>query len=178
MCAIEYYTYEDYKQWEGKWELIDGIPMAMAPSPIISHQAIANMFAFELTRQIQECEKCLVISEEDWKINDDTVLKPDVSLICNEPSDKYITKAPEIIVEVISPSTARRDEKFKFEIYESEKVKYYILAYPEDNKAKVYKLKDGKFDKEGDFFSEVHKFDGLTCDVSVNFDTVFKKFRK
>jgi hypothetical protein len=39
--AIEYYTYDDYLLWEGKWELIKGLPMAMTPSPIINHQDIA-----------------------------------------------------------------------------------------------------------------------------------------
>ena len=35
---IEYYTYEDYKNWEGDWELIEGVPVAMAPSPLGIHQ--------------------------------------------------------------------------------------------------------------------------------------------
>ena len=48
MCAIEYYTYEDYKLWEGDWELIRGFPVAMAPSPVILHQYIASMFVYEL----------------------------------------------------------------------------------------------------------------------------------
>jgi hypothetical protein len=65
MCAIEYYTYKDYIHWEGKWELIDGIAYAMSPAPMINHQAIANMFAYELTNSIKECERCLVLSEED-----------------------------------------------------------------------------------------------------------------
>ena len=50
MCAIkaiEHYTYDDYCQWEGKWELIAGAPMAMAPSPVINHQAIAGNILYE-----------------------------------------------------------------------------------------------------------------------------------
>ncbi|HZH65515.1 MAG TPA: hypothetical protein VEY10_11550 [Flavisolibacter sp.] len=39
---LPYYTYEDYVQWEGKWELIDGIPHAMSPAPTPKHQIIAN----------------------------------------------------------------------------------------------------------------------------------------
>ncbi|SFP13952.1 Uma2 family endonuclease [Hydrogenimonas thermophila] len=178
MCAIEYYTYDDYVHWEGKWELIDGIAYAMAPSPMITHQALAMQVAFELERSIENCDKCLVVAEEDWKISDDTVLKPDVSLICDEPNEAYITKTPEIVVEIISKSSSKRDEKYKFKIYESEKVPYYILVYPDDLKAKIYKLKDGKFDKEGDFFDQVYKFEGLSCSVDINFSKVFKKFKK
>ena len=181
MCAvkaIENYTYDDYLQWEGKWELINGIPMAMTPSPVIIHQAIAGKILNELINSIGDCERCLVLSEEDWKISNDTVLKPDVVLICDEPNDKYITKAPEIIVEIISNTTARRDEKFKFELYESEKVPYYIIVYPDDCKAKLYKLKNDKYSKEGDFFKEIYEFEDTTCKAKIDFYKVFKQFRK
>ena len=40
MCAVEYYTYDDYCQWKGDWELIDGVPLAMAPAHMIQHQAL------------------------------------------------------------------------------------------------------------------------------------------
>jgi len=178
MCAIEYYTYDDYVKWEGNWELINGIPLAMSPAPMITHQAIATNIAFELKSSSQECQECLVLNEVDYKVNDDTVLRPDVVLTCNETNDAYLTKAPQIIVEVISPSTAKRDEKYKFEIYEKEKVKYYILVYPNDCKAKVYRLDGKEYDKEGDFTTESYTFEESLCKASINFERVFKKFRK
>jgi Uma2 family endonuclease len=176
--AIEYYTFDDYLIWEGKWELIGGIPMTMAPSPVIKHQAIAGKILNELMNSIGDCERCLVLSEEDWKISNDTIVKPDVVLICDEPSDTYITKTPEIAVEVISKSTAKRDEVFKFEIYEREKVLYYIIVYPNDCKAKLYQLKNGKYSKQGDFFKETYEFEDTTCKAKINFDNVFKLFRR
>ena len=178
MCAIEYYTYDDYVHWEGKWELIDGIPMAMAPSPMITHQALAAETLFELKTNSKDCPQCLVIAEEDWKISDDTVLKPDVVMICDEPNQNYITKTPQIIVEVISKSTAKRDEKFKFDIYEREKVPYYILIYPNELKAKLYKLENNKYEKQGDFFNETYEFENLTCNTKINFENIFARFRR
>jgi Uma2 family endonuclease len=178
MCAIEYYTYDDYIHWEGNWELIDGVPMAMAPSPMITHQALSMEMAFELKSNSKDCKNCLVIAEEDWKIDENTVLKPDVVLICDEPNEAYITKAPEIIVEVISKSTAKRDEKHKFKIYEAEKVKYYILVYPNDLKAKIYKLEDKNYTKEGDFFDSIYEFDDTTCKTKIDFNNVFKRYKK
>ncbi len=178
MCAIEYYSYDDYKDWEGRWELIAGSPLAMSPSPVISHQAIAVNIAYELKDSMGECENCLVVMEEDWKIEDDTVVKPDISLICDEPGESYITKAPELIVEVISPTTAKRDEKTKFRLYKEEKVSCYIIIYPEDCKAKVYRLRDREYDKVGDFSSEVYETDELSCNVAIDFERVFKRFRK
>jgi len=175
--AIEHYSYDDYCLWEGKWELIEGMPLAMTPSPIIKHQAIASNILYELKKSIGNCEKCLVLAEEDWKISDDTVVKPDVVLICDEPNDKYITKAPEVAVEIISPSTAKRDEVFKFDLYEKEKVLFYIIAYPEENKAKVYKLENGKYSKQGDFFTETYALKGTTCNAIIDFNSVFKQFK-
>jgi len=175
MCAIEYYTYEDYKLWEGEWELIYGQAVAMAPAPVISHQMLMVSISSQFYNQLEECEKCQVLAEEDWKISDDTVLKPDVVVVCGNKNDKYITKTPEIVVEIISPSTAKRDEKIKFKIYEEEKVKYYILVYPEDKKAKIYKLNVNKFEKEGDFFDEVYEFKDIPCEVSLDFKRAFKK---
>ncbi len=176
MCVIEHYTYDDYKNWEGNWELIYGYPVAMAPSPVITHQAIAFEIAFELRKNIK-CTECMVVLEEDWIIYEDTVLKPDVSLICNEKGD-FITKAPKIIVEVVSKSSAKRDEQTKFEIYQKEKVPYYILVYPNHLKAKAFRLKGGKFDKIADFNDEILEIDDIECPTKVDFSNVFKKFRK
>lgn len=175
---LPHYTYEDYKLWEGKWELFEGSPVSMSPAPMINHQAIAMEISFALKNSIGECDRCLILGEEDYKLSDDTVLRPDVVLICDEPHDAYITKAPEIIVEVISKSTSQRDENYKFDRYEKEKVKYYVLAYPDDLRAKVYKLVDGKYDKQGDFSKETYQFNETLCQASIDFDKVFKRFRK
>jgi len=178
MCAIEYYTYEDYTQWEGKWELIAGIPLAMAPAPMIQHQVIAYTISRELMNSTDECPNCLVFGEADWKVNDDTIVKPDVVLTCNETNDTYMTKAPEIIVEVISKSTAKRDEKTKFKLYEEERVPYYIIVYPNDFKAKIYKLEEGKYTKEGDFLTETYTFKETPCNASIDFEKVFHQLRE
>ncbi|MBD3799585.1 MAG: Uma2 family endonuclease, partial [Epsilonproteobacteria bacterium] len=153
-------------------------PFAMSPSVMISHQAMAYEIAFQLRQAIEECERCMVLGEEDWKLSGDTVLKPDVVMICDEPNDAYITKAPEIIIEVISKTTAKWDEKIKFEIYEKENVKYYVIIYPDDLKAKVYRLKEGRYDKQGDFSKECYDFTDTLCPVSIDFAKVFKRFRK
>ena len=179
MCAFEYYTYNDYVNWEGDWELIDGIVYAMAPSPMITHQALATQISIEISKSIEKCPKnCIVVMEQDWKVSDETVLKPDVTFICDEPNEAYITKTPKIVVEVVSSSSAKRDEKIKYEIYQEEKVPYYILIYPKELKAKVYKLKKGKFDKEGDFFEESYTFEDDKCEVKVDFSKVFERFKK
>ncbi|MEA2048037.1 MAG: Uma2 family endonuclease [Campylobacterota bacterium] len=175
--VIEYYTYDDYKAWKGDWELIEGIAYAMAPSPMISQQAIAGEITFELVSSVRKCKNCLIVVEQDWKIDEITVLKPDVALICNETHLSYITKSPLIVVEIISKSTAKRDEKFKFEIYKDERVPYYVLVYPNDLKAKIYKLQGNEYIKQGDFSLETYEFNDLECSASIDFEAVFAKFR-
>ncbi len=176
MCCIEYYTYEDYKNWEGEWELIRGAPLAMTPSPIRSYQNLVAMFAYELNKNFLKCENCEVLVE-DWIVEEDTVLRPDVSVVYNETND-FIAKAPEIIVEVVSKTTAKRDEKTKFEIYEKEMVKYYILAYPDFLKAKVFKNINGKLQKIADFTNEKLKITDTSCEGEIDFDIIFKKLRR
>ncbi len=103
---------------EGDWELIDGIAYAMAPAPKRIHQSLATIIIAEFYNQLEECFKCEVLGEIDYKVSNDTILKPDIVLTCGETNESYLTKAPEIVVEIISKSTAKRDEKYKFEIYQ------------------------------------------------------------
>jgi len=83
--------------------------------------------------------------DEDWKLSSNTILKPDVSVVCDDDNPSFITKTPEIIFEVLSPSTAQRDEGLKFKLYEEQGVKYYILVYPEDLVAKVFEHNGERF---------------------------------
>jgi len=178
VAEILHYTYTDYCQWEGEWELIDGVPVSMAPAPVKIHQQLSGGIFMVLNQTMQEgCVDCEVLYEVDWKVNEETVLRPDIVLACEDEGEAYLTKAPKVIVEILSPSTAKKDETIKFDIYEAEGVQYYILVYPDDLKAKVYSLKEGKYIKVGDFTHEVLDFVDLTCTVSLDFVKVFKKFR-
>lgn len=171
------YTYDDYKLWDGDWELIGGVPLAMSPTPMRKHQSIASEIIIQLGNHLEECFMCEVLGEVDYKVSEDTILRPDVVLTSNETHEAYLTKSPEIIVEIISKSSAKRDEVYKFDIYEAQKVKYYIIIYPDDLIAKVYKLDGKAYDKQGDFSLESYSFEETTCKVSLDFKKVFARFR-
>ncbi len=179
VAQILNYTYEDYQNWEGAWELIDGIPVSMAPAPMRIHQNIATELIFTLKSSLEEneCPECEVSFENDWKISNSTTLRPDVVLVCNDEGEAYLTKAPKIVIEIISPSTAKKDETVKFDIYEEEKVQYYILVYPQDLKAKVYTLEKNNYTKVGDFSNEKLRFDDIDCELELDFEKVFRRFR-
>jgi len=158
------YSYEDYCLWEGDWELIEGIAVSMAPAPMRVHQNIATEIIFNLKNNF---------NEEEY-----TVVRPDIVVVCNEEHEKYLTKAPKVIIEVLSPSTAKKDETIKFNIYEAQKVTYYILVYPDDLVAKVYKIDQNRYTKIGDFSNETLNFEDIECKLSLDFAQVFKRFRR
>ncbi len=59
------YTYDDYKQWEGDWELIYGVPYAMSPTPNITHQEINLNIGYELKSKLKACKNCKALPEVD-----------------------------------------------------------------------------------------------------------------
>ena len=158
---------------------IEGIAISMAPAPMRIHQNIATEIIFELKKSHNEdnCPECFVSFENDWKVSDNTILRPDIVFVCDDDSKSHLTKAPKIIIEILSPSTAKKDETIKFDIYEEEKVNYYILVYPNDLKAKAYRLKDDKYTKIGDFTKEKLVFSDVDCQLEIDFNLVFKRFR-
>ncbi len=141
------YTYEDYKLWEGDWELIEGLPYAMAPSPFGRHQRVAGELIYQLREQLEECpERCFVYPELDWIVNEDTVVRPDLMVVCREV-EEYLRETPEVVIEVVSPSTIQKDERLKFELYEREGVKIYVLVYPELKKVRAFRLARSRYRK-------------------------------
>ena len=174
---VETYTYKDYKYWKEDWELIKGVPLAMAPSPVGIHQIISVNFSRMLDEIIEECEDCFVMIEEDYLVSENTVLKPDIAIVCNEDIYSFIKNTPKLIVEVISPSTIKRDEEVKFKIYEEEGVEWLILVYPEIFKVKIYHLENGKYKKIGDFTKGKFKLKIEECEGEIDFEKVFRKIK-
>ncbi|NEW61203.1 Uma2 family endonuclease [Sulfurovum sp. bin170] len=170
----EKYNIEDYRVWEGDWELIYGDAYAMAPSPMYGHQFVNGKIFRQLDEKLDNCLLCSAVIEMDVEISSDTVVRPDSMVICYEPTNK-LTKTPEIVFEVVSKSSAKRDEILKFELYQNEGVKYYILVYPDSKKAKVYKLIDFRFEKIGDFYDEVYSFDTKYCKIDFDFNFIWRK---
>ena len=65
---IPHYTIDEYALWEGDWELINGIPYAMTPAPVIKHQRISNKIARLLDEQLDDCQHCYSLLPVDWHI--------------------------------------------------------------------------------------------------------------
>jgi len=173
---LPYYTHDDYVNWEGEWELIEGTPYAMAPAPYPKHQKIVARIWQELDTHL-ECsnKKCEVyISPIDWKVNDDTVVQPDVALFCEETQKQYFSKTPPIVVEVLSKATALKDVTSKFDLYEREGVIYYIIIEPESEISDIFKLVNGKYALQKKATKEdSYDFELEECHTKVNFSKLF-----
>ncbi len=168
---LPHYTYQEYKNWEGQWEIIYGIAYAMSPMPVIRHQNISNKIGRYLDEALENCPLCQALLPVDWKISEETIVQPDNSVICHKPEhEAYITKAPKIIFEVLSPSTAKKDTGIKFDLYEKEGVAYYIIVNPDDKVAKVYELKEGRYIKMCDASDEKITFEIQECNKNIAFD--------
>ncbi|MEA2027941.1 MAG: Uma2 family endonuclease [Campylobacterota bacterium] len=168
------YTYSDYLQWQGDWEMIYGIPYAMAPSPSIAHQSISNKIARYLDEALEECQECKALLPIDWKVSENTIVQPDNLVICHKPLHaNYIAKAPKIIFEILSPSTAIKDQNMKYELYEQEGVAYYVIVNPKDGIAKLYKLNEGRYIKVADVSDESVEFDLDKCSFSFDFSKIW-----
>ncbi|GAB1385070.1 Uma2 family endonuclease [Melaminivora sp.] len=155
--ATDRYTYGQYLHWpdDVRYELIDGQAWMMAPAPNIEHQDIAGDIYFQL-RQALEGAPCRVYiapvdvrlprgNEADEDI--DTVVQPDVLLVCDPAKidRRGVRGAPDWVVEVLSPSTAARDQIAKRRIYERAGVREYWLVHPTDRTLTMHRLVDGRY---------------------------------
>lgn len=169
-----HYTYEDYVLWEGQWELIEGIPYAMSPAPSIRHQSISTKISWQLTSLLQGCQFCEALLPIDWRIAEDIVVQPDNLVVCGDVSGQYLTQAPEVIFEILSPATASKDRNLKFDLYEREGVKYYVIVDPETQTAKVYqRFADGRFVKQLDAQKQTFLFDLGECQIDFDFSLIW-----
>lgn len=142
---LPHYTYEDYIQWEGKWELIEGFPIAMSPLPIPRHQLIAAALTSEFHVALKKCKKCKAYLPVDYKVQDDTILQPDMLVLCKTPGPKFLDFAPALVAEILSPSTALKDRNTKYEIYQQQKIKYYLIIDINTNSIEIYELSNEQY---------------------------------
>src|SRR6185436_5635745 len=104
------YSYDEYKNWTDQWELIEGIPYSMMPLPSLLHQRINKKILLELEEKLKGSEGCEAFMPVDWKVNDKTVVQPDALVSCSHDEGNFISHAPVLIFEILSPSSALKDQ--------------------------------------------------------------------
>lgn len=155
------FSYKDYLTWindKERWELIDGEAYDMSPAPNRGHQDISG-FLFRSIGNYLDNKKCKVYAAPfDVRLpgglkadNDvDTVVQPDISVFCDKDKldDRGANGAPDLVIEILSPSTASKDLKEKFFLYEMVGVKEYWIVDPSNKTLSVFILnEDGKYER-------------------------------
>jgi Uma2 family endonuclease len=179
------FTYADYYRWpeDERWELIDGEAYAMA-APGRAHQTVVG----ELFRQIanyligKPCRPFIapfdvrLPNREEADDEVTTVVQPDISVICDPDKldDRGCRGAPDWVIEVLSPSTAARDQIEKLAVYERAGVREVWLVHPTDHVVIVYTLNaDGSYGKPAIHETTGTLTPGLFPDLLIEWGLVF-----
>ncbi|MEM0940208.1 MAG: Uma2 family endonuclease [Bacteroidota bacterium] len=152
------YSYADYLKWhfEDRVELIQGKIFKMSPAPSRKHQQVSFRLGGIFYRLLIEnpCEAFSApfdVRLPKQSSNDEeifTVVQPDLCIICDHDKldEKGCSGAPDLIVEILSPHTSKKDLRDKYDLYEESGVEEYWVVYPEENTMEVYKQNGlGKF---------------------------------
>ena len=142
------WTYEDYLALpdDGKrYEIIDGV-LYVSNAPSYDHQFMVAELHLQLGMYVKQ-EKLGIVLTAPFEIHLPGIAKPvqpDVFFIRSEnqpqAGDKLFKGVPDLIVEVISPASARTDRVIKFSAYERAGVREYWLADPRMRFIEVYRL--------------------------------------
>ncbi len=145
-------TYEDYVCFpdDGKrHELING-EHHVTPAPLTKHQRISMNLGAALHHHCHQTNAGrLFAAPTDVCFTDTDVVQPDLLLIRHDQAHlitrENIQGAPDLIVEILSDSTRRRDERLKRTLYEQHEVQEYWIVDPELDSMKCYRLQDGHY---------------------------------
>lgn len=180
------YTYADYLKWDDgeRWELIHGVAYNMSPAPSRKHQEISQNLSRDIATYLKG-KSCRVyaapfdvrlpLGNEDDK-GTGNVVQPDIVVVCDKSKldDRGCIGAPDFIIEILSPSTAKMDMVLKLNLYEKAGVKEYWLVHPTDHTVTVFKLgEDGKYGRYEVYEQSEQLSVGIFSDLVLDLREVF-----
>jgi Uma2 family endonuclease len=99
---------------------------------------------------------------------------PDVAIFCEETDKQFFTKTPPLIVEVLSKATVLKDLNIKFQLYEEQRVKYYIIIDPDKYIADIFKLQSDRYQLQKKVVQKkIFEFEWQNCKTKLNFGNIF-----
>jgi len=143
------YTVQEYMTWndDKRWELIDGVAYDMTPAPNIKHQTILGNLTHILGNHLQGKSCALFFAPTDVVLSEHDVVQPDLLVVCDREkiTDACIQGAPDVVVEILSPATGRKDRREKRVLYERFGVREYIVLDPLNETVERLVLSDGRY---------------------------------
>ena len=176
-------TYEDYVQFpdDGKrHEIIEG-DHYMTPAPRMKHQRISVNLATAMASVAKQNKLGLVFTAPcDVILSDENVVQPDLLFVSTARAailtEDNAQGAPDLIVEILSESSRKKDEVTKRKLYERFGVQEYWIVDPELETVKIFKLVQQKYvravelSKESNDILTTELLPGFSCAVSEIFD--------
>ncbi len=181
------YTYKDYCSWDTneKYELFDGVAVMQA-RPSVVHQDIEGALIEQLRLYLRG-KQCRVYNEvevllpnKEQKADDvRKVFVPDIIVVCEPEKIKkqHCFGAPTVVMEIVSPSTAKNDVLLKLNIYQNAGVPEYWIVFPNEGNVMVYLLKGGFYQiaalyTKEDTEAKVFSIEDCTLDMSRVFEHI------
>ena len=101
----------------------------MSPSPFGPHERAVSNLSNQMYNSVAACNcNCTAYTGLDWIVQNDTVVRPNVMLVCGEQPEKHLERPPALVIEVLSDSTAEKDVTVKRELYESQGIEHYLIV--------------------------------------------------
>jgi len=182
------YSYADYLNWHFKerLELIKGKIFKMSPAPNRFHQELSIKLSFEFISHFKG-KSCKVytapfdvrlpIKNESKDKLTYTVLQPDLCIICDldKLDDRGCVGAPDLVVEILSPSNSKLEMDNKFDVYQESGVKEYWVIYPVERWVCVYFPNEkGEFVSKKPFLEHEKLKSTVFPDMEIDLVEVFK----
>ena len=183
------YTDSDYLTWQftERVELIKGWIYKMSPAPRRRHQKISSKISNEFFTFLKgrTCEiytapfDVRLIKDKGKNSEIETVVQPDISIICDKSKldERGCVGSPDLVIEILSLSTSKKDYGVKFDLYEENGVKEYWIVNPELNSIEIYSLENQKYilfkefiEKEEDQKIQGKLFPNLSLDIKDIFE--------
>ena len=147
------YTYDDYLTLPDdgrRYEIIEG-ELLMSPAPVTKHQFVKQTLQFHLLKFANKRKSGVILdAPTDVVFSDTDIVQPDILFIAkanlHKITDANIQGAPDLIVEILSPTTAATDRGAKKLLYERYGVKEYWLVDPDSETVEIYTLQAGRYE--------------------------------
>lgn len=177
-------TYADYLKTadDERFELLDG-ELVMAPAPLLYHQFILRKLLNAMSGYVEEHELGeLFCSPADVVLSETDVVQPDILFVSRQRSQilksESVQGAPDLVVEILSPSTAELDKTTKLELYAQHGVREYWIADPDAKTIMVLLRGEHRFEVEG-IYGKGHTLQSPTLEgFRVQMEEVFENYLK
>jgi Uma2 family endonuclease len=170
------FTYDDYLTWPDapRQEIIAGVLYAMA-SPTVRHQDVALRLAVAAAPFFKDKPCRLFVAPLDVVLGEETVVQPDLLVVCDpgKITGACVRGAPDLVIEILSPSSASYDRLLKFKRYADAGVKEYWIVSPELALIEVFTLDGGSFRLDDGFMQQERLRSALFPELAFDMAEVF-----